>query len=81
MSILTNMYRENSYWIELFSKTDNSNNLVMPPCHILPCLVVRRLKCEKRKTLLNEPSRSIAQWTLGTFSVDTKDAGKEEREK
>ena len=35
------------------------------------CLVPRRLQCGKRKTLLHEPSRSIAQWTMGTFSVDT----------
>ena len=40
------------------------------------CLVPRRLKCGKRKTRLHEPSRSIAQWTMGTFNVDAKDAGK-----
>ena len=39
------------------------------------CLVLRRLKCGKPKTRLNEPSRSIAQWTMGTFSVDAKDTG------
>ena len=45
------------------------------------CLVPRRIKCGKRETRLHEPSRSIAQWTMGTFSVDAKDAGKDEREK
>ena len=45
------------------------------------CLVPRRLRYGERKTRLQEPSRSIAQWTMGTFSVDAKDAGKGEREK
>ena len=41
------------------------------------CLVPRRLKCGKWKMRLHEPSRSIAQLTMGTFSVDAKDAGKD----
>ena len=45
------------------------------------CLVPRRLKCGKRKTRLHYPSRSIAQWTVVTFRVEAKDAGKGEREK
>ena len=45
------------------------------------CLVPRRLKCGKRKTRLRESSTSIAQWTIGTFSADAKDAWKGEREK
>ena len=36
----------------------------------LMCLVPSRLNCGKRKTRLQEPSRSIAQWTIGTFRVD-----------
>ena len=35
----------------------------------------------KRKTILHEPSRSIAQWTMGPFSEDTYDADKGELEK
>ena len=45
-------------------------------CHLRGCLVPRRLKCGKQKTQLHEPSRSTAQWTMGTFSVDAKDSGK-----
>ena len=44
-------------------------------------LVPRRLKCGKPKTRLHEPSRSIAQWTMGTFSVNAMDAGKGKWEK
>ena len=46
-----------------------------------PCLVPRRLKCGKRKTWQHEPSRSIMQWTMGTFSMDANDAGKDEQQK
>ena len=40
----------------------------------------RRLKCAW-KTKNATASNSIEQWTMGTFSVDVKDAGKGEREK
>ena len=33
-------------------------------------LVLSRLNRGKRKTRLQEPSRSIEQWTIGTFRVD-----------
>ena len=42
----------------------------MWPVNPLMCLVPSRLNCGKRKTRLQEPSRSIAQWTIGTFRVD-----------
>ena len=45
-------------------------------CHLRGCLVRRRLKCEKQKTQLHEPSRSTAQWTMETLSVDAKDSGR-----
>ena len=48
---------------------------------LIICLVPRRLKCGKRKTRLHEPSWCIAQWTMGTFSMNAKDAGKGGREK
>ena len=44
----------------------------------LVCLVPRRLKCVW-KTEHATSSESIAQWTMGTFSVDSKGAGKGER--
>ena len=46
-----------------------------------PCLVPSCLKCGKQKTWQHEPSRSIMQWTMGTFSMDAKDAGKDEQQK
>ena len=46
-----------------------------------PCLIPRCLKCGKQKTWQHEPSRSIMQWTMGTFSMDAKDAGKDEQQK
>ena len=48
---------------------------------LIICLVPRRLKCGKRKTRLHEPSWCISQWTMGTFSMNAKDAGKGGREK
>ena len=46
------------------------------------CLVPWRLKClENGKHDFCERSTSIAKWTMGTYSVDAKDAGKGEREK
>ena len=48
---------------------------------LIICLVPRRLKCGKRKTRLHEPSWCIAQWTMRTFSMNAKDAGKSGREK
>ena len=44
----------------------------------LVCLVPRRLKCVG-KTEHATSSESIAQWTMGTLSVDAKDVGKGER--
>ena len=44
----------------------------------LVCLVPRRLKCVW-KTEHATSSESIAQWTMGTFTVDSKGAGKGER--
>ena len=44
------------------------------------CVVPSRLKCAW-KTKNATASNSIAQCTMGTFSVDIKDAGKGEREK
>ena len=44
----------------------------------LVCLVPRRLKCVG-KTEHTTSGESIAQWTMGTLSVDAKDVGKGER--
>ncbi|CAH3157487.1 unnamed protein product, partial [Porites evermanni] len=55
--------------------------LKLQPPNLGSCLVHQKLQCRKRKTRLHESSRSIAQWTIGTFSVDAKDAGKDKREK
>ena len=40
------------------------------------CLVSKCLKCLEIGKRDCERSRSIAQWTMGTFSVDAKDAGR-----
>ena len=40
------------------------------------CLVSRRLKCLENWKRHCERSRRIAQWTMGAFSVDAKDAGR-----